>query len=191
MSAALHQLDAVALAAGVTRGDFSVREVLAHCLARVEATDARVNAFTDRTFERARAEADAIDTLRARGEALPPLAGVPYAVKNLFDIQGLPTRAGSKINRTAPPATGDAVLVRQMQVAGAVLLGGLNMDEYAYRFTTENTHDGPTHNPHDLTRIAGGSSGGSAAAVAAAQVPVSLGSDTNDSIRVPSSLCGV
>jgi amidase/aspartyl-tRNA(Asn)/glutamyl-tRNA(Gln) amidotransferase subunit A len=191
MSAALHQLDAVALAAGVTRGDFSVREVLAHCLARVEATDARVNAFTDRTFERARAEADAIDTLRARGEALPPLAGVPYAVKNLFDIQGLPTRAGSKINRTAPPATGDAVLVRQMQVAGAVLLGGLNMDEYAYRFTTENTHDGPTHNPHDLTRIAGGSSGGSAAAVAAAQVPVSLGSDTNGSIRVPSSLCGV
>ncbi|MFN7864293.1 MAG: AtzE family amidohydrolase [Curvibacter sp.] len=191
MSAALHQLDTVALATGVARGDFSAREVLADCVARVEATDARVNAFTDRTFTRAQREADAIDARRARGEVLPPLAGVPYAVKNLFDIQGLHTRAGSRINRSAPPATADAVLVSQMQSAGAVLLGGLNMDEYAYGFTTENTHDGPTHNPHDLTRIAGGSSGGSAAAVAAAQVPLSLGSDTNGSIRVPASLCGV
>jgi AtzE family amidohydrolase len=191
MTAALHQMDAVALASGMARGDFSAREVLADCVARVESTDARVNAFTDRTFDRARNEADAIDARRARGESLPPLAGVPYAVKNLFDIQGLPTRAGSRINRTATPAAGDAVLVRQMQAAGAVLLGGLNMDEYAYGFTTENSHDGPTHNPHDLTRIAGGSSGGSAAAVAAAQVPLSLGSDTNGSIRVPASLCGV
>jgi amidase/aspartyl-tRNA(Asn)/glutamyl-tRNA(Gln) amidotransferase subunit A len=184
-------LDAPAIARGVAAGEFSAREVLAASVARIEATDGQVNAFTDRTFARAQAEADAVDARRAGGEALPPLAGVPYAVKNLFDIQGLPTRAGSKINRTAPPAIADAVLVQQMQAAGAVLLGGLNMDEYAYGFTTENTHDGPTHNPHDLTRIAGGSSGGSAAAVAAGQVPLTLGSDTNGSIRVPSSLCGV
>ncbi|RYF39637.1 MAG: AtzE family amidohydrolase, partial [Comamonadaceae bacterium] len=88
-------------------------------------------------------------------------------------------------------ATADAVLVRRMRTAGAVLVGALNMDEYAYGFTTENTHYGPCHNPHDLARVAGGSSGGSGAAVAAGQVPVTLGSDTNGSIRVPASLCGV
>lgn len=161
------------------------------CIARIEATDARINAFTGRNFDRARREAQAVDAMRERGEATPPLAGVPYAVKNLFDIVGEPTLAGSKINRDRAPATEDAVLVQRMQAAGAVLMGSLNMDEYAYGFTTENTHYGPCRNPHDLTRIAGGSSGGSAAAVAAGQVPVALGSDTNGSIRVPSSLCGV
>lgn len=183
--------DGHALAQAIARGEHSAAEALKHTLARIEATDPHVNAFTDRTFARARAEAAAIDARRARGEALPPLAGVPYAVKNLFDIEGLPTRAGSKINRTHAPATADAVLVQRLQAAGAVLVGALNMDEYAYGFTTENTHDGPCHNPHDLTRIAGGSSGGSGAAVAAGQVPLTLGSDTNGSIRVPASLCGV
>ena len=125
------------------------------------------------------------------GETLPPLAGLPYAVKNLFDIEAEVTLAGSKINRDHAPAKADAVLVRHLQAAGAVLVGSLNMDEYAYGFTTENTHYGPTCNPHDLTRIAGGSSGGSGAAVAAGQVPLTLGSDTNGSIRVPASLCGV
>src|SRR5206468_2186183 len=90
-----------------------------------------------------------------------------------------------------PPAREDAVLVQRLKEAGAVLLGALNMDEYAYGFTTENTHYGPTHNPHDLTRMTGGSSGGSGAAVAAGEVPLALGSDTNGSIRVPSSLCGL
>ncbi len=160
-------------------------------IARIEATDSRVNAFTARTFERARQEAQAIDARRAKGESLGPLAGVPYAVKNLFDIKGLPTLAGSKINREHPPAAQDAVLVQRLHAAGAILLGALNMDEYAYGFTTENTHYGPAHNPHDLTRISGGSSGGSGAAVAAGQVPLTLGSDTNGSIRVPASLCGV
>ncbi len=160
-------------------------------IARIDATDARVNAFTARTFDRARAEAKAIDARRASGESLGPLAGVPYAVKNLFDIQGLTTLAGSKINRDHPPAAHDAVLVQRLQAAGAVLMGALNMDEYAYGFTTENTHYGPAHNPHDLSCIAGGSSGGSGAAVAAGQVPLTLGSDTNGSIRVPASLCGV
>ena len=175
----------------IASGQLSAAEACEAAIARIEATDPQVNAFTDRTLDRARAEAAAVDQRRARGDTLPPLAGLPYAVKNLFDIEGLTTLAGSKVNRGLPPAKADAVLVQRLRDAGAVLLGGLNMDEYAYGFTTENTHYGPCHNPHDLTRIAGGSSGGCGAAVAAGQVPLSLGSDTNGSIRVPSSLCGI
>ena len=175
----------------VHAGQMLAEEALAHCIARIESSEPQVNAFTDRCLERAQREARAIDRRRAAGEVLPPLAGLPYAVKNLFDIEGITTRAGSKVRNGEPPATEDAALVRRMRDAGAVLLGALNMDEFAYGFTTENSHHGPTRNPRDLTRIAGGSSGGSAAAVAAGQVPVTLGSDTNGSIRVPSSLCGV
>ncbi|TWO70920.1 AtzE family amidohydrolase [Caenimonas sedimenti] len=175
----------------VASGERSAREVCDAAIARVEATDPQVNAFTERGWTRARAEADAVDASRARGDVLPPLAGLPYAVKNLFDLEGVITLAGSKINRDLPPAREDAVLVQRLKAAGAVLVGALNMDEYAYGFTTENTHYGPTRNPHDLTRMSGGSSGGSGAAVAAGQVPLTLGSDTNGSIRVPSSLCGV
>jgi len=175
----------------VHSGGLLAEEALEHCIARIEVTDARINAFTDGTFERALREARAIDRRRAQGETLPPLAGLPYAVKNLFDIEGLTTRAGSKVRRGEPPARADATLVQRMRDAGAVLVGALNMDEFAYGFTTENSHVGPTRNPRDLTRIAGGSSGGCGAAVAAGQVPVTLGSDTNGSIRVPSSLCGV
>jgi amidase/aspartyl-tRNA(Asn)/glutamyl-tRNA(Gln) amidotransferase subunit A len=175
----------------VATGERSAREVCDQALARIESGDGRINAFTERTLRRARAEADAVDRRRASGEVLPPLAGLPYAVKNLFDIAGVTTLAGSTINRDLPPASEDAVLVQRLQAAGAVLVGALNMDEYAYGFSTENTHYGPTHNPHDLARMAGGSSGGSGAAVAAGQVPLTLGSDTNGSIRVPASLCGV
>ncbi len=182
---------AVSIIRAVAAGQASASEVLNSCIARIDASDAQVNAFTDKTFARARAEAAAIDARRARGEVLPPLAGLPYAVKNLFDIEGLTTLAGSKINRGLAAAQCDAVLVQRLREAGAVLVGALNMDEYAYGFTTENSHYGPTHNPHDLTRTAGGSSGGSGAAVASGQVPLSLGSDTNGSIRVPASLCGV
>lgn len=184
-------LDAPSMAASVASGQTSARALLESCISRIEATDARVNAFTDKTLSRAFAEADAVDIGRASGQALGPLAGVPYAVKNLFDIDGVVTLAGSTINRNHAAATADAFLVKQMKAAGAVLVGALNMDEYAYGFTTENTHYGPCHNPHDLSRIAGGSSGGSGAAVAAGQVPITLGSDTNGSIRVPASLCGV
>jgi Asp-tRNA(Asn)/Glu-tRNA(Gln) amidotransferase A subunit family amidase len=116
---------------------------------------------------------------------------VPFAVKNLFDVAGLPTRAGSKINRNAPAAMRDAALIERLESAGAILVGALNMGEYAYDFTGENIHDGPSHNPHDLERMTGGSSGGSGAAVAGGLVPLALGSDTNGSIRVPSSLCGI
>ena len=184
-------LPASALLRAIGSGDLSAREALDASIARIDATDGGVNAFTGQCYERAGREADAIDAMRARGEVLPPLAGLPYAVKNLYDIEGELTLAGSKINRTLAPAKQDAFLVARMKAAGAVLVGSLNMDEYAYGFTTENSHDGPCHNPHDLSRIAGGSSGGSGAAVAAGQVPLALGSDTNGSIRVPASLCGV
>jgi amidase/aspartyl-tRNA(Asn)/glutamyl-tRNA(Gln) amidotransferase subunit A len=175
----------------VRSGEMLAEEALEHAIARIEVTDSRVNAFTDGTFERAVRQARAVDRLRASGAELPLLAGLPYAVKNLFDIDGLVTRAGSKVRDGEPPARSDAVLVQRMESAGAVLVGALNMDEFAYGFTTENSHHGPTRNPRDLARTAGGSSGGCAAAVAAGQVPVTLGSDTNGSIRVPSSLCGV
>jgi aspartyl-tRNA(Asn)/glutamyl-tRNA(Gln) amidotransferase subunit A len=119
------------------------------------------------------------------------LAGVPYGVKDLFDVAGVTTIAGSKIHKEQPPAKEDARAVKSLQAAGGVLAGALNMDEYAYGFSTINAHYGPTKNPWDLKRIAGGSSGGSAAAVAAGLLPLTLGSDTNGSIRVPSSLCGI
>ncbi|MEH3085517.1 MAG: AtzE family amidohydrolase [Xylophilus ampelinus] len=183
--------DSLARLGAIAAGTARARDWLEECIARIDATDGRINAFTLRTFERARREADAVDARRAAGGALPPLAGLPYAVKNLFDIEGAVTVAGSKVNRDHAPAAADAALVQRLRAAGAVLVGALNMDEYAYGFTTENSHDGPTRNPHDPSRIAGGSSGGSGAAVAARQVPAALGSDTNGSIRVPASLCGV
>jgi len=182
------------IADAVRRGDASALAVTQASLRRIEATDARINAFTDRSAERALARAARLDAQLAAGDEATrtlPLLGAPFAVKNLFDVRGLTTLAGSKIERDKPPAAADAVLIERMEAAGAVLVGALNMDEYAYGFTTENSHEGPTHNPHDLTRTAGGSSGGSAAAVAAGQVPITLGSDTNGSIRVPSSMCGV
>jgi 1-carboxybiuret hydrolase len=160
-------------------------------LARIAERDGVLNSFTAVTRERALAKAQAIDAAKQRGEPLSALAGVPFAVKNLFDVAGLATLAGSKINREHAPATTDATLVARMEAAGAVLVGALNMGEYAYDFTGENVHDGPSRNPHDTGRMTGGSSGGSGAAVAGGLVPISLGSDTNGSIRVPASLCGL
>ncbi|QRG05062.1 AtzE family amidohydrolase [Xanthobacter dioxanivorans] len=189
-AARLATATAAEIAAAVSSGTVTARAVIEAVLARIAAVDPAVNAFTDVTAERARARADRIDACRAAGEALGPLAGVPFAVKNLFDVTGLPTRAGSKINRDLPPADRDATLVAKLEAADAVLVGALNMGEYAYDFTGENVHDGPSRNPRDLSRMSGGSSGGSGAAVAAGLVPLALGSDTNGSIRVPSSLCG-
>ena len=185
------QSTATEIAAAVHAGTISARAATEAALARVEALNPTVNAFTDITAERALAKADAVDAKRAAGQALGPLAGVPFAVKNLFDIAGLPTRAGSKINRERAPATRDGALVRKLEEADAILLGGLDMGEYAYDFTGENVHDGPSRNPHDLSHMAGGSSGGSGAAVAAGLVPIALGSDTNGSIRVPAAFCGL
>lgn len=179
------------IAAAVRSGAASAREVAAAALERIEAANPQLNAFTRVTAERGLEEAARIDARRARSEALGPLAGVPFAVKNLFDIAGMTTVAGAKISAEKPPARADATAVLRLGAAGAVLLGALNMDEYAYGFTTENAHYGPSRNPHDLARSPGGSSGGSAAAVAGRLVPLALGSDTNGSIRVPASLCGI
>jgi AtzE family amidohydrolase len=157
-------------------------------LGRLPTADAIMNSVTRTLADRAMAEARAVDATVAAGRDPGPLAGVPYGVKDLFDVIGLPTTAGA--NKPAPPASKDSSAVERMRSAGAVLVATLNMDEYAYGFATINAHYGTTRNPHDFGRLAGGSSGGSAAAVAAGLLPLSLGSDTNGSIRVPASLCG-
>ena len=179
------------IAAAVSDGRTSATAVVGGALARIAKHDRALNAFTAVTEERALAKAAAIDAERARGRRLGVLAGVPFAVKNLFDVTGLPTRAGSKINRDRAPAARDATVIARLEAHGAVLVGALNMGEYAYDFTGENVHDGASRNPHDVSRMTGGSSGGSGGAVAGGLVPIALGSDTNGSIRVPASLCGI
>ena len=181
---------ALEIARAVTSGSVSALAVTEAALARIAARNPELNAFTTVTAERARARAQAIDRDRAAGEPLGPLAGVPFAVKNLFDVAGLPTRAGSKINRDLPPAERDATVLQRLEAAGGVLVGTLNMGEYAYDFTGENVHDGDAHNPHDPRHMTGGSSSGSGGAVGGGLVPIALGSDTNGSIRVPASFCG-
>jgi 1-carboxybiuret hydrolase len=178
------------IVADVSARRLSAREVMQAALRAIEAMNPALNAFTDITPERAGAEADKVDDLVKRGTP-PPLAGLPYSVKNLFDVESVVTRAGSKINRDNAPAGRDASLVERMAKAGGVLLGGVNMGEYAYDFTGENAHDGASLNPHDPSRMSGGSSGGSGTSVASGMVALSLGSDTNGSIRVPSSFCGL
>ena len=164
------------------------------CLARIAEVDGTVNAFTAVLAERARRRAAGLDAAARAGTLrVGPLHGVTFAAKNLFDVRDLVTVAGSRVEperASARAAARDATAIERLEAAGAVLVGVLNMDEYAYGFTTENSHYGPTRNPHDPSRIAGGSSGGSGAAVAAGMVSLSLGSDTNGSIRVPSALCG-
>ena len=177
------------IARAVASGKSSALNVVDDALARIEARNPALNAFTAVIADRARTKARALDA--APDKAKLPLAGVPFAVKNLFDIAGLPTVAGSRINRARTPASKDSPLIERLEAAGAVLVGALNMGEYAYDFTGENIHDGPSRNPHDLDRMTGGSSGGSGGAVAGGMVPLALGSDTNGSIRVPSSLCGI
>ncbi len=180
-----------AIAHAVHDGQARARDVVAGALARISARNPALNAFTAVVEQRALDRATAIDDARQNGKPLGPLAGVPFAVKNLFDVKGLPTLAGSKINRDRPPAAADSPLIERLEIAGAVLVGALNMGEYAYDFTGENLHDGPARNPHDTRRMTGGSSSGSAGAVAGGLVPLSLGSDTNGSIRVPAALCGI
>jgi AtzE family amidohydrolase len=169
----------------------SATAVVADALARIENLDGSLNCFTRVMVEEALEQAERLDRAIEEGQDPGPLAGVPFAVKNLFDIEGVTTLAGSKIQAEKPRATQDSTVVAKLKAAGAVLVGALNMDEYAYGFTTENTHYGVTRNPHDLECVAGGSSGGSAAAVASGMLPLTLGSDTNGSIRVPAAFCGV
>src|SRR3954447_18275821 len=191
MTANTDGLSAQEIAQAVAGGKITALAATEAALTRIAKHDSVLNSFTDVTADRARAKARAVDAAIAAGEKVGPLAGVPFAVKNLFDIKGLSTRAGSKINRDLAPSPRDATLVERMEAAGAVLVGALNMGEYAYDFTGENVHDSPSRNPHDVTRMTGGSSGGSGSAVGGGLVPLALGSDTNGSIRVPSSFCGI
>lgn len=175
----------------VQAGQVSAAQVVDDALARIRAHDEAINSFTRVAEASARAAAAEVDSRISKGLATGSLAGVPFAAKDLFDVQGEVTTAGAKLRNSASKAKHDAPLIARLKAAGAVYMGRLNMDEFAYGFATVNAHFGTTRNPHDQERLAGGSSGGSAAAVAAGLVPVTLGSDTNGSVRVPASLCGL
>nr|WP_294234625.1 AtzE family amidohydrolase [uncultured Sphingomonas sp.] len=181
---------AIAIAADVRAGRRSARGIATETLDRIAARGA-MNAATRLLHTHALADAERVDALVAAGGDPGPLAGVPFAVKDLFDVAGETTTAGARQRADAPAATRDAEVVARLRAAGAVLVATTNMDEFAYGFSTENAHYGTTRNPRDPERLAGGSSGGSAALVGAGLVPLALGSDTNGSIRVPASLCGI
>jgi AtzE family amidohydrolase len=191
MTKTLNKLSATQLSALFTNGEVSALEIADAHLSAIDKKNPTLNAFTEVTNARMRTEAKHLDSLGEEKAAERPFCAVPYAVKNLFDVEGVTTLAGSKVYANAPAATHDSYLVERMRNTGGMLAGCLNMDEFAYGFTTENTHYGPSRNAWDITRIGGGSSGGSAVAVASGMVPISLGSDTNGSIRVPASLNGI
>ena len=184
-------MSAVAIAAEVRSGRRSARAFAEDAIAAIRAKDGAIGAVTRLLDARALAEADGVDAMVAAGRDPGPLAGVPYGVKDLFDVAGLPTTAGAGMRAGATPAGADAEAITRLKAAGAVLVATLNMDEYAYGFVTVNAAFGTTRNPHDTARLCGGSSGGSAAAVAAGMLPLTLGSDTNGSIRIPAALTGL
>ncbi|MFD8754332.1 Asp-tRNA(Asn)/Glu-tRNA(Gln) amidotransferase subunit GatA [Kitasatospora sp. NPDC059577] len=176
-------------AGAIAKGEVSAVEVAQAHLDRIDAVDKKVNAFLHVDTEGALAAARAVDEKRAKGEELGPLAGVPLALKDVFTTKGVPTTCGSKmLEGWIPPY--DATLTTRLKDAGVVILGKTNMDEFAMGSSTENSAYGPTGNPWDLTRIPGGSGGGSAAALAAFEAPLAIGTDTGGSIRQPGAVTG-
>ncbi|MBT2385363.1 Asp-tRNA(Asn)/Glu-tRNA(Gln) amidotransferase subunit GatA [Streptomyces sp. ISL-11] len=185
----LIKLTAAEIAAKIASGEVTAVQVTEAHLARIEAVDEKVNAFLHLDREGALAQARAVDEKRARGEKLGPLAGVPLALKDIFTTKGIPTTVGSKIlEGWIPPY--DATLTRRLKEADVVILGKTNMDEFAMGSSTENSAYGPTGNPWDLTKIPGGSGGGSSAALAAYEAPLAIGTDTGGSIRQPAAVTG-
>lgn len=180
-----------AIAGRVRRREQSAREVTEQALARIEAVDGRVNAFVALDGDAALAAAAAIDERLARGDDVGPLAGVPIGVKDLEDALGFRTTYGSALRATDPVATRDSALVARLRAAGCVVLGKTNTPEYGHKGMTDNPLFGATRNPWNTERSPAGSSGGSAAALAAGLVPLATGSDGGGSIRLPSSICGL
>ncbi|MGF1599447.1 MAG: amidase [Acidimicrobiales bacterium] len=180
----------VDLAAGVRSREISARELTEAALARIEALEPTLNAFVVVDGELALAQADEIDRRVVSGEGFGPLAGLPLAVKDLEDVAGLPTRYGSVLS-SDERAAGDSVLVARLRAAGCVIVGKTTTPEYGHKGITESPLSGVSANPWDPTRSPGGSSGGSAAALAAGVVPLATGSDGGGSIRIPSAVCGL
>ena len=179
------------LAADVAAGRVGARELVTAALERIEALNPQVNAFVAVDGDAALAAADAVDARVAAGDGVGPLAGIPIGVKDLEDAAGFTTSFGSAVYANGPPATADSPLVQRLKAAGCIVVGKTNTPEMGFKGDTINPTFGGTHNPWNLERSAGGSSGGSAAAVAAGMVPVCTGSDGGGSIRIPSALCGL